>query len=243
MVELVLPKKPVKATSTNPRRLVIYSPPKMGKTTLLSRLPNCLIIDTERGSSFLDALKIEVNNLAELKQVITKIEEEGNPYDYIAIDTVTRLEEMVMPLAVKLYKDTPMGKNYKGDDVRKLPNGAGYLYFREALDKVLKDIESVCGKGLIIAGHIKEKFLEKAGKEVSAKDIDLTGKNRSIVCSDADAIGYLFRDGKNTVLNFASSEEVLCGSRAAHLKGQQILLGEDVDGELVSHWDKVYLPD
>lgn len=96
-MELVLPKEKVKASRVNPRRLVIYSPPKMGKTTLISELEDCLIIDLEQGSQFIDALKVEVNSLPELKEVIDKIIIDGKPYKYIAVDTVTRLETMILP--------------------------------------------------------------------------------------------------------------------------------------------------
>lgn len=146
-------------------------------------------------------------------------------------------------MALKLYKDTSMGKNFKGDDVRKLPNGAGYLYIREAFETVIDRIEFAAQEGVILVGHIKDKMLGKAGKEVMAKDINLTGQNRNIICANADAIGYLYRDKQNTVLNFASSDEVLCGSRMEHLRGQQIILGEEKDGVVTTHWDKVYIPE
>lgn len=241
MSEIILPKEKVKATQVNPRRLVLYAPPKMGKTTLVSMLDNCLVLDLENGSDFVDAIKLKASNVDEIRQIMDKIDEAGKPYDYIAIDTVTKLEEMVLPLALKLYKNTPMGKNFKGDDVRKLPNGAGYLYLREAFSKVISRIEKSASKGILLIGHLKEKMLGKEGKEVNAKDINLTGQNKNIVCADADAIGYLYRDKNKTILNFSSSEEVLCGSRSAHLKGKSIVLGEEVDGNLVSHWDEVYL--
>ena len=69
MSELTLPKQVVKAARKSPKNMIIYGPPKIGKTTALSQLENCLIIDLEDGSDMVDALKIKVNNLAELAQV------------------------------------------------------------------------------------------------------------------------------------------------------------------------------
>jgi hypothetical protein len=54
-----------------------------------------------------DALKIKVNSLKELQEAGKAIRDAGRPYKYVTIDTVTALEEMVMPLAVKLYRATP----------------------------------------------------------------------------------------------------------------------------------------
>ena len=56
MIEL--PKKIIAKAVIEPRRLLFYSLPKAGKTTIFSQLPNSLIIDTEEGSDFVDAVKI-----------------------------------------------------------------------------------------------------------------------------------------------------------------------------------------
>ena len=99
-----LPKDIIKASAINPKTLIVYSKPKVGKTTLFANLKNNLIIDIENGSDYLDALKIKANNIEELYEIGKKIKEAGNPYQYITLDTVTALEEMVLPLALKMYK-------------------------------------------------------------------------------------------------------------------------------------------
>ena len=40
-----LPKTVVKASRKSPKNMIIYGPPKIGKTTVLSQLKDCLIID------------------------------------------------------------------------------------------------------------------------------------------------------------------------------------------------------
>ena len=138
MVEL--PSKIAKPSRINPKRLIIFSQPKTGKTESLSRLENNLILDLEDGSGFVTGLKINVLSIAQkekikpiaaLKAVIDKLKEANNEkgrpaYKYITIDTISALEEnYAIDLALKIYKDTPMGKNFQGTDVRTLPNGAG----------------------------------------------------------------------------------------------------------------------
>ena len=131
-MSIILPTKKVKKERVNPKRLIIYSKPKTGKTTAYAGLENNLILDLENGSEYVEALKVKIDNLQELLDTGKAIKEADKPYDYVTIDTVTALEEMVMPLAVKLYKKTPMGKNYDGNNVTNLANGAGYLYIRQA---------------------------------------------------------------------------------------------------------------
>ena len=134
-----LPKAKVKASRKSPKNMIIYGPPKIGKTTMLSQLDNCLIIDLEDGSDMVDALKIKVNNLEELTEVGKQIVNNKRPYKYVAIDTISKLEEWCEAEAKKLYMKTPMGKNfdtkYPGMSILSLPNGGGYLYLRIAFQK------------------------------------------------------------------------------------------------------------
>ena len=224
---ITLPKQKVKATRKSPKNMVIYGPPKIGKTTALSQLDDCLIIDLEDGSDMVDALKVQVNDLSELTEVGKAIMKDGRPYKYIAIDTITKLEEWCEEDAKKIYMATPMGKNFEqknpGASVLSLPNGAGYLYLRIAYKKWIDRLNKLADH-VILVGHLKDKMLEKKGKEVAAKDLDLTGKIKSITCANADAIGYIYREDDETMVSFNSLDDVTAGSRCDHLKGQTMPL-------------------
>ena len=229
-----LPKKKVKACRKSPKQLVIYGPPKVGKTTALSELENCLIIDLEDGSDMIDALKIKANSSAELAEIGKAILAEGKPYKYIAIDTVTQLEFWCEAEGKVIYQQTPMGKNFdpnnKGLSVLSLPNGAGYLYLRMAYKKWFDRLGKLADH-IILVGHLKDKMIGKKGKEVASKDLDLTGKIRSITCAAADAVGYIYREDGVTRISFDSEGDVTAGSRCDHLRG--------VDMEL--DWGKIFI--
>lgn len=236
-----LPVQKIKATSLSPRKLIIYSKPKVGKTSALAELPNSVIFDLENGTDFLDAVKLKINNLKELKEAGEAILEQGKPYKYLIVDTVTKLEDMCAELAVQMYKNTPLGKNFTGTNVLTLPNGAGYLYLREAVISVINYIETLADV-IIYLGHIKLKFMDKAGKEVSAMDLDLTGKIKSMMSADSDAIGMLYRDGNKNILSFKTTDDIICGARPKHLKNKEIVLSEvNEKGDLVTHWDKIFV--
>lgn len=238
-VGLVLPEVRVKASRVNPKRLVIYSKPKTGKTTVCAALEENLILDLEDGADYVEALKVKISSLDELREVGKKIKAAGYPYKYITVDTVTALEDMIKPLALKLYRDTAMGSKFTGDDVLKLPNGAGYLYIRQAFFQVLDYIDTLA-EYIILSGHIKDKQVDDSGEMVMAANIDLTGKIKSLLCANSDAIGYVFRRDNQTIISFKTCEEVTCGARPEHLKNQEIVLGEEVDGVYTAHWDKIY---
>jgi Cdc6-like AAA superfamily ATPase len=229
-----LPKAKVKASRKSPKNMIIYGAPKIGKTTVLSQLDNCLIIDLEDGSDMVDALKVKAHNLKDLQAVGSAIIKEGKPYKYIAIDTISKLEEWCEGYAKQIYMRTPMGKNFDknnpGASVLSLPNGAGYLYLRlaykEWIDKLNKLADHV-----ILVGHLKDKMLEKKGKEVAVKDLDLTGKIKQITCTNSDAIGYIYREGENTMISFDSLDDIAAGTRCAHLKGKAMPL----------EWSKIFI--
>jgi hypothetical protein len=239
-MSIVLPTVKEKATRVNPKRLLVYSKPKTGKTTAFAGLEDNLLIDLENGADYVEAMKLKVNSLKELYDAGKAIKEAGKPYKYITIDTVTALEEMIMPLAVKLYKNTSMGKNYDGDNVLSLPNGAGYLYIRQAFFQVLDFIDTLAPH-IILSGHIKDKQVDDKGEMVMSANIDLTGKIKSLICANSDAIGYMYRRGNETVLSFKTNEEVTCGARPEHLRNEEIVISEMIDGVIKTSWEKVFV--
>ena len=218
-----LPKKRIKASRKSPKNMIIYGPPKIGKTTVLSELENCLIIDLEDGSDMVDALKIKVNNLEELTEVGKQIVNNKRPYKYVAIDTISKLEEWCEVEAKELYMKTPMGKNfnqkYPGMSILSLPNGGGYLYLRIAFKKWIDKLNKLADH-VILVGHLKDKVVDKKGTEVVVKDLDLTGKLKQITCAGSDAIGYISREEGTTIISFDSLQDVTGGTRCPHLIGK-----------------------
>lgn len=105
--KFTLPIAKTPATLTNPRVLVIFAKPKIGKTSLMAELEDNLILDLEKGTGYINALKIEIDNFKDIGTIINTVKEQGCPYKYITVDTVTALEEMIIPFAEQLYMNTP----------------------------------------------------------------------------------------------------------------------------------------
>ena len=122
---ITLPTSAVPAQTQDPKNLILYGVPKIGKTTLLATLENNLILDFEDGSDYVSALKIKIKTFNDLSETCKAIKDANKPYKFITIDTITALEDFVKPLALKMYKATPAGANYTGD-ILNAPMGAGY---------------------------------------------------------------------------------------------------------------------
>jgi hypothetical protein len=72
-------------------------------------------------------------------------------------------------------------------------------------------------------------------------NIDLSGKLKSLVCANADAIGYMYRKGSKTILSFKTNEEVTCGARPDHLRNKEVVIADSSEGSLKISWDEVYV--
>lgn len=236
-----LPKTKIPAETQDPQRLIIYSRYKVGKSTALANLPDCLCIDLEeRGYDYIDAMKVKVNSVKELKELCKAIVDAGKPYKFIALDTISRLEDMVKPLALKLYQDTPAGSKFTGDDVLDAAMGAGYSYIRKAMEMCI-DMVAKCAPNIILVCHSKDSAVNTS--DLTVKQISLSGKTGSILASKSDAIGWMSRnENSDTVLSFNTNDQsVEVGARPAHLRNKEIILGEmQDDGTVIYHWDRIF---
>ena len=198
-------------------------------------------------------------NYKKLNEILDAVIAAENPYEYICIDTMTALEQYCLPEAARLYSQTPMGVNWivkdadgkldrkksqcvkYNNDITFLPNGSGYQYVRSAFAKITTKLKK-CAKNVIYIAHVKEKNLTKDGVEFTSNDLNLLGKNKQALSADAQAIGYLSRIGDKNYISFQAGNDILAGCKVKRLADKEILISEyDEKGELITHWDQIYI--
>ena len=247
-----------KGTRKNPKKLLLFSNPKVGKTDICSYLTRdgkWTLLDFEKsgeafGSDFSEGTIQKMHKLGDIKafcDAVKKVkEEEGEwPFDGIIVDTLSALQELCITYAGKLYKASAQGKNWDGkpEQILELPNGAGYYWLRLAMSDALGRIYEVTDH-IILLGHKTDKDLEKKGVKVNYKEVDLLGKLKAIIPAEMDAVGYMYRKKDETVISFVSSELQIAGARCDHLEGKEIVIAEkntEEGDKLITHWDKVYI--
>jgi len=139
-----------------------------------------------------------------------------------------------------------MGKNWftegkpKYGSIINMPQGAGYQWLRQAYNKILDFIRQLAPR-IILVGHVKDTMLEKAGNEFNSMDLDLTGKIKRITASNSDAIGYLYRKGKQNIISFKTSDEISCGARPEHLRNEEFVISELTEEGMNTYWNKIYI--
>ena len=210
-----------KAVSQNPSTLLMYGPPKIGKTTMLSRLDKCLIIDTESGSNMIEGHILNANNRKELISIL-KEARQGHDFTYIAIDTIDKVVQ---------WAEAAVCEENSVQALADLPFGKGWGLARDKVMNTIHAFKDVCDH-LIIVGHRKTaKAVIEGQAIVEPESLDITGRLKNMIMSDCDAIGYIYRDeDEKLLISFKSNDSLEAGSRSPHLRGQV----------LEFDWKKIY---
>lgn len=267
-MNIILPTERSIVTNYNPKLLILFGKPKSGKSSLVAAIDDNLIIDLEDGYRALSVMKVQARTAQDMFNIRSAIIEKGKeikkaPYKFITIDNATRLEEMSIPLAAELYRQTPMGAGWgfvtdennvavkdpktgkpiidTKADVRQLANGAGWLYMRKALRQLIDMFKPLC-ETLILVCHVKDKQIRKNGEEMFEMSLDLAGKIGEILCGEADAVGYIYRDGNKTFLSFEGGDNTIKEARPLHLRGKKLLVAEsDENNEVKFDISKLFI--
>ena len=207
---MALKKTKRKPLAVNPKILLLYGPPKVGKTTVLSQLNDCLVIDTEEGCHMLEGYFHGVDNKEKLLEFY-KDASEGHDYKVFALDTIDKVVEWTTKEVVS---------ECQVDDIADLPYGKGYGMVRERTMNNIRKLQSLCPQTIIV-GHRKTAAAVDNSTAVDPETLDLSGKLRNQIMAQSDAIGYMFRDDEDKLMvSFKAAHAVEAGSRCEHLKGK-----------------------
>lgn len=241
--------KTVKKTD-DPKNLILFGLPKVGKTTVLSKLPGALLIDMENGTDYVsDAFVMKAQTVNDLFKIAKALKEEDHQFKFVVLDTITAMATLALDLAAKRYQESQLGRNWQGTgkDILFLPMGAGYAWQKKALEEIISWFTSD-KYNLVVTGHVRDKNLTEGGTELVVKQLDLSGNTSNVLAANSDGIAYLYRDTEtgDLMANFGDMNSVLTGSRIPHLAGKTIQLAErkmneeTQEWEVVAHWDRVF---
>jgi len=198
--------------STDPKITLLYGAPKVGKTTMLSQLDNCLILDTEKGSSMVEGHIIGLNSKDDL-MAFYKEAEEGHSFKYVALDTIDKLIE---------WTELSVLREYQVDAIADLAYGKGFGLVRQKVINNINKLASMFDR-VIVIGHRKTAAAVENSTAVDPESLDISGKLKNMLMAMSDAIGYVHRDEEeNLVVSFQSNKALEAGSRCPHLRGKVI---------------------
>lgn len=77
---------------------------------------------------------------------------------------------------------------------------------------------------------------------MSEMSVDLAGKLSDIICGEADAIGYIYRSGKNTIISFEGGDNTIKEARPLHLRGKKFIVAtSDENNDVKVDMSKIFI--
>lgn len=258
--KIIYPDKPHEP-KVNMESCIIFGREKCGKSTFLSQLENALFIDTEYGTNLLKVKALQpptnlgpVGKMKWLKDLGQQLIDDGKPFDYVIVDTLSEVNEWSEWSGTYKYMHSVQGKSFNREkdekgliikdkmltpdhidyqSVHSIPEGYGYRWSRDEMMDVFNLYLKVAKKCVIFVCHVEDKFITQKEQTdiVILKQLALTGKIREIFPRKVDATGYLYHDKGTLKINFSSSEERTGGTRAKHL----------INYNDVADWSKIFI--
>lgn len=168
-------------------KIVIYGPPKIGKSTFAASAPNAIGIITEEGLDNIDVAAFPLaTNLMDVLEAITTLGNEAHDYQSVFVDSLDWLEPLIHK---QICSDA------KVNNIEEIGYGKGYImaddiwrYFFSQLD-MLRDTR---GMTVICLAHeqinkVKNPALQE---DYDAYSLKLNKRASAIISEWADVLGF-----------------------------------------------------
>lgn len=202
-------------------KLMLYGQPGAWKSSVAFTAEKPLMLDFDKGAHR-SAYRQDIVQIEKWEDVNTITSEDLAPYKTIVLDTVGRALDF---LAASLIADNPkLGKKTGG---LTLP---GFGELKTSFASWVGRLNTL-GKDVAMIAHDKESTNERDIKIVRP---DITGGTYNEVFKLADAVGYLYLDGKRHMLDFNPTENYV-GKNPAQF---DVL---EVPNDMASDWLAVHI--
>lgn len=187
--------KIIKGRQTEAIKVLIYGVEGIGKSTLASKFPNPVFIDTEGSTKFLDVARTEPPcTWSELMDQVNYFFMNPDEVGTLVIDTLDWAEKMCIEQFL-------LERKVKG--IEDIPYGKGYVYIAEEMGRLLERLEAIRRKGvnILLTAHAQMRKFEQPD-ELGSYDrweLKLSKKTAPLVKEAMDMI--LFCNYKTMVIN------------------------------------------
>lgn len=207
--------------------MLVFGPPKVGKTSFGANAPNSVLIECEPdGAKYVKGRVLEVNSQAELREAWTLIKDNPKYCDTVVIDTLDRVAQWVEEDICKSLGITNILGSAKGEK-----HGAQWGLYAE---KMLAFVAAwrALKKRVIFLAHTKKAEMDGNGLVINPKTINLYGATAHRVVSIVENIGHMYATQDNQgnmirVMSFTPGQNVEAGSRHPVLNNKVITLDQE----------------
>ena len=214
MAESFLPKRKHKPRTSLKHYLVfLYGPPKIGKTTFLSKVPDILYLATEPGTAALEVYDLTIASWQDFTDAVDELgaADEASRYKAVAIDTVGILWDLLL---------ADICKRKGWDDINEGGYGEGYTLAKREMNVQISKLRALNKLIVFIAHERREVEVDDHGRKTGATMItcDLPGSARKVFLGQSDFVirAFLNEAGERSLQLQpvrTSDEYVECGCR------------------------------
>ena len=167
--------------------VLVYSQPKVGKTSFAASFPKNLLLAFEKGYNAIGGVRaVDINKWSDAKLVLRQLEkpEAKAMYDTITIDTVS--------IAWSLCEEFICAQNAV-QKINEIPWGGGYSQLTQEFEAFLRKI-TMLGYGLVLITHVDVRRETIDDNEVEFFTPSLNKRCYPICNRIVDIIGYIGLD-------------------------------------------------
>ena len=137
------------------KKVVIYGPEGIGKSTLASRFPSPLFLDVEQGTKALDVHRVDgLDSWDALRGALKVLRGSRGGYGTVVIDTADWAERLCMAYVCAQSKKS---------GIEDFSYGKGYVYLKEEFAKLLEDCDGLIAEGchVVFTAHAAMRKFEQ----------------------------------------------------------------------------------
>jgi hypothetical protein len=145
-----------KKSGVTPVRLIVYGPPKVGKTRFACEAPKPYVLSSEDGITDTEVPFFRPNDMTDVYGLLRELSDEPHDYKTLVIDSLDWIEPL-------LYADLCRKKNWKS--IPESPFRQGYGITHEAWREMmvaLENLQKKRGMHLIMVAHPQPKTITNA---------------------------------------------------------------------------------
>jgi hypothetical protein len=160
--------------------VLVYGPPKIGKSHLCSQADGAIFLATEAGLNHLETFQVAINTWEEMLAACREIAEGKHTFKTVVIDTIDNAYRLCSEAFCR-----KLGITHESD----LGYGKGFSLVNNEFHRVLTRL-SMLPYGLWLTSHAEEREVETRTGKITRIGPTLPGKARKIVFGLVDVILY-----------------------------------------------------